>query len=45
MKFKKNIQQQGEMYYIRIPKVLIKTGVLDTDLLYEIEIKEVKYND
>lgn len=42
MKMIKNIQQQGDMYYVRIPKVLVKTGVLNTDILYEIEMTEVK---
>ena len=40
MKLKKKIKQQGGMYYIRIPKALIDTGILNTEQLYQLEIIE-----
>ena len=42
MKVQKRIKQQGDMYYVRIPKTLIDTGILNTEQLYELDITEVK---
>ena len=45
MKLKKKIKKVGKkedgnlMYYIRIPKTLVDTGILNVDQLYEIDIK------
>ena len=42
---KKKIRKTGKkedgnlMYYVRIPKTLVDTGILNVDQLYEIEIK------
>ena len=42
MKLHKKIKQQGDMYYVRIPKTLLDTGILNTEQLYQLEITEVK---
>ena len=45
MKLKKKIKQQGEMFYVRIPKTLIDTGILNTEQIYDLEITEVKVKE
>ena len=42
MKMKKKIKKMGDgMYYIRIPKTLVDTRILNVDILYQLEITEV----